>query len=238
MLRSEKLAVTASLEAKRLEIKEKDLSNLTNFLDGLSTQSALFAGFAFVSFAELPEGTSEFLAFMLHLSTSVSLGANLFVVCVGQLATILGPTLALNGPKGAMERAVDHMREYRKYVFGMFILGLLGFFLMVEFLIFIYVKTWIAIISACIMGVFFVITIRICSQQLSSFSFVAPKLSYIAEISINNAGGVMGDKEDTGGEAAASESVAVAERSDSLIPAAKFLENASGEAVTDPADEQ
>ena len=104
MLGQERTALAASLNARRLDIREKDLNNLTSFLDGLSTQSALLAGFAFVSFAELPAGTNLGLKYALYICTAISLGANLFVVCVGQLATILGPTLALNGPVGSMEK--------------------------------------------------------------------------------------------------------------------------------------
>ena len=42
---------------------------------------------------------------MLATFVIVTLGAEMYVVCNGMLVTVLGPTLALNGPR-SMERAV------------------------------------------------------------------------------------------------------------------------------------
>ena len=50
MLRSDRIALDAQIEHARLNIQERDLNNVTTFLDGLATQSALLAGFAFVAF--------------------------------------------------------------------------------------------------------------------------------------------------------------------------------------------
>ena len=180
MLRTERAALDASIVHARLNILERDLNNLTTFLDGLSTQSALLAGFAFVSFTELPAETSEHVKFLLYVATSITLGSNLFVVCVGQLVTILGPTLALNGPAGSMEKAVAHMRSYRGLIFWMFGLGLAGFFIMIEVLLFIYVThSWIQGICAFIVAVFIVMTTIYCYRLVKQFKFKRPTLKFV-----------------------------------------------------------
>lgn len=163
--------------------REKDLNNLTTFLDGLSTQSALLAGFAFVGFAELPSYTPLALQYLLYIATAITLGSNLFVVCVGQLATILGPTLALNGPVGSMEKAVTAMRKQRKFVFIMFVIGLGAFFFMVEVLIILYNfnHPGIASVSAVIVFAFFVLTAISCMRMMGEFHFKAPQLGYLVK---------------------------------------------------------
>ena len=92
MLSAERVALNSDLQARRLDIRDKDLSQLTVFIDGLSTQAALLAGFAFSGLQALPPETNGFWKHVLFLSTSLTLGADIYVVCVGQLVTILAPT--------------------------------------------------------------------------------------------------------------------------------------------------
>ena len=100
MLAAEKTSLSAELHARRLDIKEKDMNNLTVFLDGISTQSALLAGFAFAGLGGVDDRHIVWKA-MLHIFTAVALGAHLYVLCVGQLTTIFGPTWALTDPPEA-----------------------------------------------------------------------------------------------------------------------------------------
>ena len=181
MLRSDRIALDAEISHARLGIIERDLNNVVTFLDSLSTQSALLAGFAFVAFGELPTGTPDWMSVLLYLSTSISLGANLFVVCVGQLITIHGPTLALKGPAGSMEKAVNIMRFYRTLIFWMFVLGLVAFSVVIVALIFVYCRAQIGllVISVLIIAFFFILTFVFSAQVLSEFNFVAPKLKYV-----------------------------------------------------------
>ena len=93
MLRTDRLALDAEIQHARLAIQERDLNNVTTFLDGLATQAALLAGFAFISFTTYDATVEPWKIVCLYLTTSISLGANLFVVCVGQLVTIFGNQL-------------------------------------------------------------------------------------------------------------------------------------------------
>lgn len=181
MLRSDRIALDAEISHARLNIMERDLNNVVTFLDGLSTQSALLAGFAFVAFGELPAGTPGWSKVLLYISTSICLGANLFVVCVGQLVTIHGPTLALKGPAGSMEKAVNIMRFYRTIIFWMFVLGLVAFSIVIMALMFVYLtnETALLVCSVLIIALFFILTFVYSARVLKEFAFVTPKLKYV-----------------------------------------------------------
>ena len=193
MLATDRRALDAEIQHARLNIQERDLNNLVTFLDSLSTQSALLAGFAFASFTELPADTATWIKILLYLSTSISIGANLFVVCVGQLATIMGPTLALKGPRGSMERAVNMLRQYRQFIFWSFVVGLVAFSSTVVWLLVIYVEeTALATVCAIVLGLFFVITFGFSYKVLADFAFKRPELKYVIGKELNVVG--LGEK--------------------------------------------
>ena len=182
MLRSDRIALDAEIEHARLNIQERDLNNVTSFLDGLATQSALLAGFAFVAFTTYDVSVEAWKIVLLYLSTCCALGANLFVLCVGQLVTIYGPTLALKGPKGSMERAVNLMRYYRSMCFWMFAFGLISFACMIIMLLFIYLPdSYVALLIPCLILIsgFFICTFVFSAKVLSDFKFTTPDLKYV-----------------------------------------------------------
>ena len=47
---------------------------------------------------------------LFYISGVITTGAFTYVIAIGQLATILGPLLALKGPDGSMERALRKPR--------------------------------------------------------------------------------------------------------------------------------
>eukprot|EP00948_MAST-09A_sp_MAST-9A-sp1_P003720 g3720.t1 len=187
MLQAERAALDADLHARRLDIKEKDLNMLTVFLDGLATQSALLAGFAFGGLGQIDKTTDPGLEGFLYLSTIFSLIFNFYVLCVGQLTTILGPTLALNGPHGSLERAVVEMRKERWIIFASFILGLISFYFMVIALCFIHMKIPIAITCAVLATIAALIIAYRCVLKFNSFHFVEPLLHKFVETRIDQA---------------------------------------------------
>jgi len=183
MLAAEKTALSASLHARRLDIKEKDLNNLTVFLDGISTQSALLAGFSFAGLGSVDDSVHVVWKVVLYIFTAVAIGSNMYVLCVGQLTTIFGPTLALNGPTGSIDRAVENMRRERTMVFKMFLLGLIAFYFMVIALSFIHMDTWIAVVSVVILSCFGLFIGAVSSRVLHSFRFEEPELKKLIKVS-------------------------------------------------------
>ena len=92
--------------------------------------------FSFVSFSELPDGTSYFAAFLLYTATSVSLGSNPLLFAADACEHPCTDT-------GIKRKRWSHGCRYRakareESVFKMFVIGLAAFFIMLDILIFIY----------------------------------------------------------------------------------------------------
>ena len=113
-LSAARTALAAGLDSQRLILHNQHLNRLTSFQDGLATQAAVLAGFAFSGIAQLPEGTKPGLVSLFYLAACLTLGSHIYVVCVGQLTSILGPMLALKGPKGSLGVALTQMDAERK----------------------------------------------------------------------------------------------------------------------------
>jgi hypothetical protein len=178
MLHAEKDVLTSYLYKARNDIKRLDLDNLQNFLNTLSTQAALLCGFSFAVLStdntDAPDGM-EFPVFCLQVFTTVTVGAEMYVVCNGMLTTILGPTLALNGPKGSMEKAVFLMRKHRGNIFLMFTVGMVGFYFMCLFLFFLKMKLGQAIVCSIIGTAFFIYSTFMAIQMWKEFQFEEPE---------------------------------------------------------------
>ena len=121
---------------------------------------------------------------MLQICIIVTLSAEMYVVCNGMLVTILGPTLALNGPKGSMERAVFLMRRERGVIFKMFGFGLIGFFGMIICLSAIYMPPSVAAVCVPISCIAAVYTVVIAKRILRDFSYEEPK--YAERVRVGN----------------------------------------------------
>lgn len=146
--------------------------SLVTFLDGLSTQAALLAGFAFAGLATVEPGTHVFWKLILYVPTVCTLGCMLFVVCVGQLATLLAPTLALNGPTGSINRAVVGVRLERRRIFAVFTAGLVFFFIEIVGMVAMTVEdVWLAWLCEIIMVSFFAAIAHYSVKQTKAFAF-------------------------------------------------------------------
>ena len=176
MLHAEKDVLTSYLYKARNEIKRLDLDNLQNFLGTLSTQAALLLGFAFTVLTGAPESTENtaVLVGFLQVLTTVTVGAEMYVVCNGMLTTILGPTLALNGPKGSMEKAVMLMRRHRENMFYMFVVGMVGFYGMCCFLFFLTMEVVTAVLCFLIGTLLFAYSFRTARILWDEFAFEEP----------------------------------------------------------------
>ena len=175
-------ALHHELHAKRLDLQQQDLDRVTNFLESLGTQAALLAGFAFSVFgAALPEdGLHAGWKAAFYLSAMLTLGAHLYVVCVGQLTAILGPLLALKGPTGSLRRAIDLMKDERHRIFYFFGVGLVGFYFMTIALAWILIKdAWLAAVCTAMATVAFVTIGLRCRRIVRRFGFVEPDLPTI-----------------------------------------------------------
>ena len=197
MLAVERTALHHQLHAQRLNLQQQDLDRVTTFLESLGTQAALLAGFAFSVFAGLPDTVHEAWQGFFYLSAMLTLGAHLYVVCIGQLTSILGPLLALKGPEGSLERAIEQMKHERGRLFYFFTLGLVGFFMMTVSLVWIHIATtWLAVCCTVLGTLFFALIGHRVQRIVARFKFVEPELPEIVledrEFEPRKAGGSSG----------------------------------------------
>ena len=172
-LSAARTALAAGLDSQRLILHNQHLNRLTSFQDGLATQAAVLAGFAFSGIAQLPEGTKPFLVYVFYLSACMTLGSHIYVVCVGQLTSILGPMLALKGPKGSLDVALTQMDAERKRTFKLFVLGLIGLFYMLLAGVWIFIEGREALSVTCtaVIVLFGVQIYRRCAHAIAVFYY-------------------------------------------------------------------
>ena len=68
-------------------------------------------GFGLGMFAEVPESTPIVVSYVYYALATTCLGAEMYCLTNATLCTVLGPTLALNGPRGSMHAAVQGMYQ-------------------------------------------------------------------------------------------------------------------------------
>jgi hypothetical protein len=124
MIAADKEALQTTLKQQALQIQEKELSYYTNNFNSLSTSSSLIAGFSFGALASTSDAGGSFIAAFFYVCTTLSFGFNLLVVINCTFVTMWGPGMALRGPDGSMQKAVEGMQAQRTHTFIFFALGL------------------------------------------------------------------------------------------------------------------
>lgn len=127
MLDADRQALSASVYHSALNIKERELVNLTNYLNNLGTMAALMFGFGVAWFVEVPSGTHIAVQYIYYAMATICVAAEMYCLANATLCTVLGPTLALNGPRGAMHAAVFGMYEERYWIWCSFAVGAVCF---------------------------------------------------------------------------------------------------------------
>lgn len=127
MLDADRQALSATVYHSALNIKERELVNLTNYLNNLGTMAALMFGFGVAWFAEVPSGTPIIVQYIYYSMATICVSAEMYCLANATLCTVLGPTLALNGPRGSMHAAVADMYQERYWIWISFAVGAVSF---------------------------------------------------------------------------------------------------------------
>ncbi|KAJ8602999.1 hypothetical protein CTAYLR_001526 [Chrysophaeum taylorii] len=127
MLEAEREALRWEAFHSSLNVVERELNTLTNYLSNIGTQAALISGFVFATFA--PVGAqAPGLKAVYYASASLTFGLMIYCLVTSTLVTSLGPTMALKGQDGsAMRVAVEYMKDERKRTFISFAAGAVCF---------------------------------------------------------------------------------------------------------------
>ena len=138
-----------------LNILEREMLMISTYLDNLSTQAALIAGFIFATFSPI-SGAALPLKGTYYASAALTFGLMIYILVCATLTTSLGPTLALKGSDGSSMRTavlgagpkssrrrgarslcaansarsysqVEGMKDERRVMFWAFVFGTTGF---------------------------------------------------------------------------------------------------------------
>lgn len=180
MLEADRHALSSSVYHQALGIKEKELSNLLDYLTTLGVTAGFLFGFGSSSFfSGLPDNTPKILTLIYYVCAMMCMGALFYCIATSTLCTILAPTIALNGPRGSVHKAVAGMYEEREHIWRAFAVGCAAFCL--NFFAFIWVLltrtgngpeyTGIAVLCSLIFIVGAVVTISGVRRLFSRFHY-------------------------------------------------------------------
>jgi hypothetical protein len=131
MLYADKQALETDLKVCLLGIRERELDFYTQNCRSIGTSAALLAGFAYAglsSTSDFSEETSELSKGLFLIVTLMAMVLNVSAMTGATWCSMLGPGLALRGPDGSMDRAVEGLALEFRLIFLLFMLGLLAFF--------------------------------------------------------------------------------------------------------------
>ena len=127
MLAADKLLLQSNVKQRAIQLREKELNLFNDNFNAVGTQSAVLAGFAMTSFAEIDLPHNAFYAqkACLHLFVTISICANLMCTASTTFVSVWGSGKALRGKDGSMDEAVDGMHAERAFIFSCFGVGLI-----------------------------------------------------------------------------------------------------------------
>ena len=133
MLAADKLLLRSHVKQNLISLREKELNLFNSNFSAVATQAALLAGFSMAflemsvhlqnpEFHPIPRG-------LLHVFSTISISANVFVVSLITFVSVWGSGKALRGRDGSMGKVVEGMNTERWLIFRCFGVGLLSLLL-------------------------------------------------------------------------------------------------------------
>jgi hypothetical protein len=128
MLDADRQALSSSVYHQALEVKQRELRNVTEYLHNIGTIAALLFGFGVALFFEGFVDMPLILQFIYYTSAATCIGSEMYCIASSTFCTVFAPTLALNGPRGSVHVAVAGMYEERGGIWKMMALGMFSFY--------------------------------------------------------------------------------------------------------------
>lgn len=129
MLEADKNALQTTLVVNALAVRRAELDFYTNNLNAIITSSSILFGCAITAVGQFFSDEKSHIAprslFFGGLGASTAL--EFAVLIIALFAVIMGPGLALRGPEGSMDKAVDGMRTLTWEMVSLFLVGLVMF---------------------------------------------------------------------------------------------------------------
>jgi len=151
MLAADKLLLRSTVKQRAIQLREKELTLFNDNFNAVGTQSAVLAGFAMTSFAEIDLPHNAFYAqkACLHLFVTISICANLMCTASTTFVSVWGSGKALRGKDGSMDVAVDGMYHERGFIFACFGVGLVTTLLALMSAAWILMTLEVAVVATC-----------------------------------------------------------------------------------------
>jgi len=151
MLAADKLLLQSNVKQRAIQLREKELNLFNDNFNAVGTQSAVLAGFAMTSFAEIDLPHNAFYAqkACLHLFVTISICANLMCTASTTFVSVWGSGKALRGKDGSMFEAVDGMNDERAFIFTCFGVGLITTLLALMSAAWILMTLEVAFVATC-----------------------------------------------------------------------------------------
>lgn len=135
---------------------EKELNLYTGVFNTITSASSLMAGFAFSGFMMSSSSYADddfnlTLKAFFNVFIALALGLNTIAALLSTFVSMYGPQLALRGPKGSLERAVQSMIKKRKDALRFFISGVFCLLLASMFWAWIAYTKWQAILTTVVL---------------------------------------------------------------------------------------
>lgn len=172
MLFADKQALETDLKVSLLSIRERELKLYSENCRSIGAQAALLAGFTYggVTIAGTLQESARIQFVSLHVFvTTVSMGCNIACCFGATCCSMFGPGLALRGPDGAMDQAVEGLALEFRLLFLIFIFGLILFYLSASIFICLDFEWYSAALLLILLGFFTWWTVKVCKRIYSKF---------------------------------------------------------------------
>lgn len=128
MLAADRSLLEVNMRQSAIKLREKELNLYTDNFSAMATQAAVMAGFTTTCMIEIsiPPDVNLFAKYFLHVSSIISICANLTCVSLSTITSIWGSGKALRGLDGSMDEAVDGISKERSLIFQCFAVGIGG----------------------------------------------------------------------------------------------------------------
>jgi hypothetical protein len=132
MLYADKQALETGLKVSLLQIRERELNLYVKCFRNIGTMAGVFAGFALqgacLSSYFFPPDSSEGMRMAYLVTTTIAMDLNVAALFAATSCAALGPGLALRGPNGSMDRAVEGLALEYRLTFLAFFLGVFALY--------------------------------------------------------------------------------------------------------------
>jgi len=165
------------LKVSLLEIRERELSLYVKCFRNIGTMAGVFAGFALqgacLSSYFFPPDSSEGMRMLYLVTTTIAMDLNVAALFAATSCAALGPGLALRGPDGSMERAVEALALEYRLTFLTFCLGISALYISAAIFIIVLMNWLVMTVLLVIILISMRYTLFVCARIYKKFRLPA-----------------------------------------------------------------